>query len=61
MQEVWFWQQDKMFFFELIGDRYFELYVSNLLNLAPEFLVSFVDRGLKESPLTIEDDFTKQL
>lgn len=61
VKEIWFWQQEKMSFFELVDDKYVEISVSNLLTLSPEFLLSFVNRGLKESPLTIEDDFTKQL
>ena len=32
-----------------------------LLQLSSEFLITFINRGLTEIPLTIEEDFYRQL
>ena len=60
--EVWFWQNEQIKFYQLIDDRYKETEFSRCLkNLSSEFLIKFINRGLTESPLTIEADFVAQL
>ncbi|MDJ0595073.1 MAG: Uma2 family endonuclease [Pleurocapsa sp. MO_226.B13] len=60
--EVWFWQNEKIKFYRLINSEYVEIDVSYYLpKLSSEFLIKFVNRGLTESPLTIESDFTNEL
>ena len=63
VKEVWFWRQQEMRFYQLQNEKdgYKEINLSNYLQLSPKFLVSFVNRGLQESPLTIENDFVRQL
>ena len=60
--EVWFWQNNQMYFYQLIESKYIAINNSFFLTkLTPEFLVQFVNRGLQESPLIIEADFIKEL
>ncbi|MDJ0592350.1 MAG: Uma2 family endonuclease [Pleurocapsa sp. MO_226.B13] len=62
VEEVWFWQEEKIKFYQLADDEYLEINKSRFLSkLTPEFLVEFVNRGLIESPLIIEADFTREL
>ncbi len=62
IEEVWFWQDNKISFYQLIGDDYIESDQSKFLSrLTSKFLVNFINRGLTESPLTIEADFTNEL
>ena len=62
VSEVWFWQNNQLIFYRLQDSRYREITVSNCLpNLAAKDLVSFVNRGLTESPLTIEADFISSI
>ena len=62
VSEVWFWQNEEIKFYQLVDSQYVEIEVSSCLpELFSEFLIKFVNRGLRESPLTIEDDFTRQL
>ncbi len=61
VKEVWFWQDNQITFYQLKVNGYQEISVSSCLpNLASETLKGFVNRGLTESPLTIEADFIKQ-
>lgn len=56
--EVWFWQNNELTFYRLQDAGYQEVAVSICLpNLAAKDFVSFVNRGITESPLTIESDF----
>ena len=60
--EVWFWQNDEMYFYQLVNDEYIAIESSLFLSgLTPKFLVRFVNRGLIESPLIIEADFIEEL
>ena len=60
--EVWFWQNNQMYFYQLIESKYIAINNSFFLTeLTPKFLVQFVNRGLQESPLIIEADFIKEL
>ena len=60
--EVWFWQNEQIKFYHSIDDRYTEAKFSRCLkNLSSEFLIEFINRGLTESPLTIEADFVARL
>ncbi|MGL6338209.1 MAG: Uma2 family endonuclease, partial [Waterburya sp.] len=56
--EVWFWQNNKIIFYQLEKAGYIEIAKSVFLpNLAAKDLENFVNRGFNESPLTIEADF----
>ncbi|MEL6930760.1 MAG: Uma2 family endonuclease [Cyanobacteria bacterium J06600_6] len=60
--EVWFWQNETIKFYQLIDSQYIEVETSScLLNLSAKMLIEFVNRGLTESPLTIEADFISRL
>ena len=62
VSEVWFWQDHQLTFYYLTSGEYVEVANSICLpNLAAEELASFVNRGLAESPLTIESDFLQSL
>ena len=55
-------QNEKLTFYRLQGSSYQEIAVSVCLpNLAAKDLVGFVNRGITESPLTIEADFTSAI
>lgn len=56
--EVWFWRDSEITFYQLEKKGYVEIAQSVFLpNLAAKDLENFVNRGLNESPLTIEADF----
>ncbi|MGL5833153.1 MAG: Uma2 family endonuclease, partial [Waterburya sp.] len=56
--EVWFWQDNKITFYQLEKVGYIEIAKSVFLpNLVAKDLENFVNRGFNESPLTIEADF----
>ncbi|MEM8544929.1 MAG: Uma2 family endonuclease [Cyanobacteria bacterium P01_H01_bin.119] len=58
VKEVWFWQNNEITFYSLVDSDYVEISQSFCLSqLAANFLLGFVNRGLTESPLTIEADF----
>lgn len=62
VEEVWFWQEEKIKFYRLINGAYSEINHSKFLSkLTSKFLVKFVNRGLTESPLIIEADFIREL
>lgn len=62
VQEVWFWQDNQITFYRLIDSNYVEIPNSICLSkLASNFLITFINRGLTETPLTIEEDFYRQL
>ena len=62
VNEVWLWQNESIKFYQLIDTEYVEIAVSSCLpQLSSAFLIEYIHRGLTESPLTIEDDFIKQL
>lgn len=51
-------QKEQIRFYQLAQSKYEEVEVSSCLpNLDSEFLINFINRGLTESPLTIEADF----
>jgi Uma2 family endonuclease len=61
VKEVWFWQDHEIAFYYLESSGYQKIEVSHCLpNLSVELLIDFINRGLTESPLTIEADFIKQ-
>ena len=56
--EAWTWQASEITFYLLEKEGCIEIAKSVFLpNLAAKDLVGFVNRGLNESPLTIEADF----
>ena len=59
--EVWIWQNKKIEFYRLGDSEYKAIAVSNCMSLSSKFLIEFVNRGLEESPLTIEADFILRL
>lgn len=62
VEEVWFWQNKKMKFYRLDNSNYIDSKQSYWLDkITPEFLVKYVNRGLTESPLSIEADFMADL
>ena len=62
VKEVWFWQDNKITFYQLDNKGYREILLSvNLPNLASDTLTQFTNRGFNESPLIIKQDFLKQL
>ncbi len=62
VKEVWFWKNNEITFYHLVNSEYQEIENSVCLpKLSADFLITFVNRGLTETPLTIEDDFYQQL
>lgn len=62
VKEVWFWQNNEITFYFLMNSKYVEISDSNCLpELSAKFLEPFVNRGLTETPLTIEEDFYQTL
>lgn len=62
IREVWFWQNREIKFYQLMDSEYMEITDSFYLpKLSTEFIIDFINRGLTESPLTIEADFISQL
>jgi Uma2 family endonuclease len=62
IKEVWFWFNSEIKFYCLIDGEYEEIESSVCLpQLSASFLITFINRGLTETPLTIEADFYRQL
>lgn len=62
VSEVWFWRDNQLTFYYLTAGKYIKVANSICLpHLAAEELANFVNRGLAESPLTIELDFLQSL
>ncbi|MGK7894480.1 MAG: Uma2 family endonuclease [Xenococcus sp. (in: cyanobacteria)] len=62
VKEVWFWKNNEITFYHLVNSEYQEIENSVCLSkLSADFLITFINRGLTETPLTIEDDFYQQL
>ncbi len=62
IREIWFWQNGKISFYYLTGGEYKAVDESVCLpQLNADFLIIFINRGLTETPLTIEADFYRQL
>ncbi len=62
VKEVWFWKNNEITFYHLVNSEYQEIENSVCLSkLSADFLIIFINRGLTETPLTIEDDFYQQL
>ena len=62
ISEVWFWQNEELTFYRLQDSSYKEIAVSACLpKLVARELVTFVNRGITESPLTIEADFSSAI
>ncbi|MEL6439988.1 MAG: Uma2 family endonuclease [Cyanobacteria bacterium J06621_8] len=60
--EVWFWQNNQLTFYRLEDAGYQEVADSICLpKLVAKDLVTFVNRGIAESPLTIEADFIEAI
>ena len=60
--EVWFWQNGNIMFYKLTSTGYQKIEISDRLpKLSSIFLIDFINRGLKESPLIIEADFVQAL
>ena len=59
--EVWFWQNNAIAFYQLKNNRYQIIEKSKYLSkLESSNIIKFINRGLTESPLTIEAEFIKQ-
>ena len=62
VKEVWFWINDKIEFYWLENSEYKVINLSQrLTKLEANFLNKFINRGLTESHLAIENDFIEQL
>ena len=62
VQEVWFWRNNKINFYQLQTQGYIEITTSKLLpNLTSKILENFANQGLTKSPLIIEKDFLQQV
>ena len=62
VNEVWFWSDNKITFYRLVNGKYREIEESICLpKLTTDFLIRFINRGLTETPLTIEEDFYDSL
>lgn len=62
VKEVWFWSDNEITFYRLVDGKYREREESICLpKLTTDFLIVFVNRGLTETPLTIEEDFYNSL
>ena len=62
VKEVWFWQSDRLSFYQLENGTYQRIVESVCLpQVTAQSLNKFVNRGLTESPLTIEADFLQEL
>ena len=62
IKEVWFWQSDRLSFYRLENLAYQTIEESVCLpKIIAESFSTFVNRGLTESPLTIEADFIEEL
>ena len=62
IKEVWMWKDEVITFYYLVDSEYREVENSVCLpKLSAAFLIAFVSRGLTETPLTIEEDFYRQL
>lgn len=62
VKEIWFWQNRQITFYSLVNGEYETVESSICLpQLDSDFLIPFINRGLTETPLTIEADFYQQL
>lgn len=62
VKEVWFWHNDRITFYYLVDSDYVEISESSCLpELASDFLIAFVNRGLTETPLAIEEYFYQKV
>lgn len=62
VQEVWLWKNNEIMFYRLVDSKYVEIKNSIAMpKLSSDFLIAFINRGLIETPLTIEEDFYRQL
>lgn len=62
VKEVWFWKKEEIKFYRLVNGEYEAVAKSICLpQLKADFIISFINRGLTETPLTIEADFYQQL
>jgi Uma2 family endonuclease len=62
VNEVWFWKNNQITFYQLQTQGYIEISTSQLLpNLSSKTLASFVNQGLTKSLLTIEANFLQQI
>ncbi len=62
IKEVWLWRNSEIKFYCLVDAEYEEIESSVCLpQLSASFLITFINRGLTETPLTIEADFYRQL
>ena len=60
ISELWIWQKNEICFFYLDSDRYREIKTSRILpNIRAAGFVRFINRGIKESPSIIKQDFLK--
>ena len=62
VNEVWFWRNNQITFYQLQTQEYMEISTSKLLpNLLSKTLENFVNQGLTKSLLAIEADFLQQI
>lgn len=58
VEEVWFWNNNEITFYRLVDGKYQKIEESICLpKLTSDFLIAFINRGLTETPLKIEEDF----
>ena len=61
VKEVWLWKNEELIFYLLTNNTYHAIPQSYCLsNLFSADLVTFINRGFTESPITIKTDFIKQ-
>ena len=62
VNEVWFWRNNKITFYQLQTQEYKKISTSKLLpNLSSKILENFVNQSFTKSPLVIEADFLQQI
>ena len=62
VNEVWFWKNNQITFYQLQTQGYIEISISELLpNLSSKILENFVNQGLTKSLVTIEANFLQQI
>ena len=62
VKEVWLWKNGKINFYSLTYGKYEAVETSVCLApLTTDFIITFINRGLTKTPLTIEADFHQQL
>ncbi|MGB5713892.1 MAG: Uma2 family endonuclease [Waterburya sp.] len=62
VQEVWFWRNNQITFYQLQTQGYIEIKASQFLpNLTSKTLENFANQGIAKNSLVIESDFLQQI